>query len=118
MMSGIRFEAGEILLVTIQFAGQEVSKTRPSLVISKFSMNPAHDVFIALAITSNPQNDPYMIKIMDSDILQGSLVAPSQVICNHIFTLQKNDVTKSIGKVRPEFFQKIKQILKTDILEI
>ena len=59
-----------------------------------------------------------MIKITDEDMEERKFPKPSQVICDQIFTIFKNDVIKRIGKVTPSFYSKIVGFVKTDIIDI
>lgn len=115
-----RFEPREILLANITFPNQEV-KTRPVLVISKFSsvmFTPQSPILIGLAITSNTNSDPFMIEIKNEDMEQKPLEKPSKVVCNNIFTILKTDIIKKIGKVTPTFYTTVTTMLKNKVLEI
>jgi mRNA-degrading endonuclease toxin of MazEF toxin-antitoxin module len=115
-----RFEPREVLLANITFPNQEI-KPRPILVISKFSsvsLIPSSTILVCLAITSNTDNDPYMIEIKNSDMEERSFPKQSKVVCNNIFTILKSDVTKRIGKVTPNFYNQITGLLRATVLEI
>ncbi len=110
----------EVVLAKIIFENQE-EKPRPVLIISKFSNRafiPPSRTLICLPITSNQNSDKFMIKITDEDMEEKKFPKPSQVICDQIFTIFKNDVIKRIGKVTPSFYSKIIGFVKTDIIDI
>ena len=124
MSSGIpinpSFEAKEVLLARITFPEQE-EKLRPILVISKFSSRafiPSSSILVCLAITSNRNTDPFMIPISNTDMEVKPLPIPSHVVCNHFFTILKTDVIKRIGKVKPDFYDKVTQFVRSNVLDI
>ena len=118
--TNIKFESREILLAQITFPGKE-TKTRPILVISKFSsisLQPVSEILICLAVTSIDTTNPHMIKIKNSDLEENTFPKPSQVVCNNMFTILKTDVIKRIGKIKPEFYKQVTDLIKKNILEI
>lgn len=124
MSSGILidplFVPREILLAKIIFSDQS-EKRRPILVISKFSdkaLMPSSRILVCLAITSNPNSDKFMISISNDDMEEKQFPKPSKVVCDNFFTILKSDVIKRIGKVTPEFYNKICSVIKSDILDI
>ncbi len=117
MSSGIAFEPQEILLTSVVFPEQK-SKQRPVLVISKFSKQDSRNTFICLPITSSLSDDQFAMGIDAADMQDGRLYKPSQVLCEYYFTQLKTHVIKKIGKVTPQFYQKIKQKIRQDILDI
>ncbi len=118
MNSGILFEPQEIVLTTIRFPDQLVAKKRPVLVISKFSKNTSEEIFICVPITSSLSDEQFAIKMNVSDMQEGSLYKPSQVLCQYYFTELKNMVYKKIGKVTPQFYHKVKTKINTEILDV
>jgi len=117
MSSGTRFESQEIILTEIAFPNQEFKK-RPVLVISKFSRNTSEDIFVCLPITSSLSNNPLAIKINNSDTQEGFFPKPSQVLCQYYFTELKSDIDRRIGKITPQFYQKVKTKIRTEILDV
>lgn len=115
----MNFEPQEIVVADFVFKGQkEVKKERPLLIISRYSKNPYYDTFICLPITSYEEDHPYVVKIMASDLQSGTLKKPSQVICHAIYILEKKEAKRLVGKVTPQFYAKVKKVLKEHILEI
>lgn len=124
MSSGIPidplFVPREILLAKIIFPDQS-EKRRPILVISKFSdkaLMPSSRILVCLAITSNPNSDKFMIPISNDSMEERQFPKPSKVVCDNFFTILKSDVIKRIGKVTPEFYNKICNLIKSDVLDI
>lgn len=114
----ISFEPGIIVHVSEgKFPGQE-EKPRYYLIISEYSRNPANESFICLPITTWEAEDPFMIKINNSDLQRGSLSRPSQVICDNIFTFLKEDADSEKARVTPIFYSKITKLLKEKILKL
>ena len=114
----IRFEPMEILLARVTFPDTQETKARPVLVISNFSSkarSPESRHFICMPLTSNPNVDSTMIKIENKDLESKPLAKPSQVICNYIFTMTKNDAMKKIGTVTPRFYQQVITTTKQNI---
>lgn len=117
MSSGTLFEPQEIVLTGITFPNQQI-KRRPVLVISKFSKNASEDLFVCLPITSSLSPDPFAIKICNSDVQEGFFPKPSQVLCQYYFTELKNRGDRRIGKITPQFYQKIKTKIRTEVLDV
>ena len=99
------------------FPGQG-EKDRYYLIISEYSRIPSNETFMCLPITTWEADDPFMIKINDSDFERGYLTRPSQVVCDNIFTILKQDADSDKAKVREFFYSKVTKLLKEKILRI
>ena len=117
MNFGMIFEPQEILFTSVKFPNQ-APKKRPVLVISKFSKQDSAYTFICLPITSHLSKNQFAIDITSSDIQEGYLYKPSQILCDYYFTQLKIHGTKKIGKITPQFYQKIKQKIRYDVLDV
>ena len=117
MNSGMIFEPQEILLTRVKFPDQTPTK-RPVLIISKFSKHSSADTFICLPITSSLSKDQFALDIHSSDIQDGYLYKPSRVLCEYYFTQLKIHGIMRIGKITPQFYQKIKQKIRHDVLDV
>ncbi len=117
MNSGILFEPQEILLTSVTFPDQN-TKNRPVLVISKFSKDDSVDTFICLPITSSLYGDQFAMDINASDTQEGVFHKPSRALRERYFTQLKSRAIKRIGKVTPQFYQKTRQKIRQDILEV
>lgn len=112
------FEARTLVHVSGgKFPGKD-EKDRYYLIISEYSRNPANETFIALPITTWEADDPFMIKINDSDFEWGGLSEPSQVVCDNIFTFLKHDASIEKAKVTILFYSKVTKLLREQILKI
>ena len=118
MSSGTPFEPQEIAITRITFPDQNTEKKRPVLIISKFSKKSTEDIFVCLPITSSLSDDPFGIRINAADMQNGILPLPSQVLCQYYFTKLKIDKEKRVGKVTPQFYQKLKTKIHSDILDV
>ncbi|WP_430934552.1 type II toxin-antitoxin system PemK/MazF family toxin [Saccharicrinis sp. 156] len=64
--------------------------------------------FIILCqITSQFVKDNYAIALDGSDFKTGSLNKPSNIRPNRLFTAEKSIITRKIGTVKPEVFEKV-----------
>ena len=86
--------------------------------ISKFSKNASESIFVCLPITSPLCDDPFAIKINDSDTQEGFFPKPSRVLCQYYFTELKSDMDRKIGKITLQFYQKVKAKIRTEILNV
>ncbi len=114
----IRFEPGVIVHVNGgRFPGKD-AEDRFYLIISEYSRIPANDTFVCLPITTWEADDPFMIKINDSDLVRHKLRRASQVVCDNIFTFLKEDADSEKDQVTPFFYSKVSKLLKEKILKI
>lgn len=114
----INFEPRTIIHVSgINFPGQE-EKDRYYLIISEYSRNPVSETFMCLPITTWEADDPFMVKINANDLERGSLTRPSQVACDNIFTILKEEADSERAKVTSLFYSKVTKLLKEKILKI
>jgi mRNA interferase MazF len=89
------FDRGDLLLVPFPFTDLSATKRRPILVLTKAD---AYGDFIALPITSRPQLK-HAVPLTTSDLLRGSLPAPSWIRTDRVFTLNTSLAVKSFGHV-------------------
>lgn len=73
---------------------------------------------MCIPITTWEADDPFMIKINTNDLERGNLAKPSQVICDNIFTILKEDADSEKAKVTVLFYSKVTKLLKEKILRI
>ena len=91
------YSHGEIILIPVPFSNLSSSKKRPGLVISNDNYNKASSDLIVVAITSNLVQPG--IPLSNSDMVQGQLPKSSIIRYDKIYSLDKNIIVKSIGKV-------------------
>lgn len=100
---------GSVVLVDFSYSDQIRSKVRPALVISNSRYNRISRDVIVMKITSKKP------KIMaagltNDDLLAGSLDHPSYVQADGIYALEKDLICDTIGIVRPEKMQEIRNL--------
>src|SRR6266851_4638218 len=88
-------ERGDLLLVPYPFTDLSAAKRRPVLALTA---PDGYGDFIALPVTSRPQTENG-ISLAPSDLVRGSLPAPSWIRTDRIVTLNAALVVKSIGRV-------------------
>ena len=65
------------------------------------------DDIILCQITSQFVKDSYAIALDNPDFIKGSLNKPSNIRPNRLFTAEKNIITRKVGTVNPEVFEKV-----------
>ena len=102
-------EQGEILIVPFPFSDLSSIKRRPVLVLSKKSYNSSSDDIMTCGITSNIKDSKHAILIENSDLEHGQIPIASRIKVDKLFTLDKNIVEKSVGRINKETFDKVKK---------
>jgi mRNA interferase MazF len=101
----------DIVLISFPFSNLENSKVRPVLVISNDEYNNKFNDFIAVPLTSNIKARQYAMKITNRNLENGTLVAPSQIKVDKIFSVNQSLVRKKIGKAKKDFYKQIKDMI-------
>jgi mRNA interferase MazF len=101
---------GSIVLVDFSYSDQVQSKMRPALVVSNSRYNRISRDVIVMKITSRKPK-LMEVSLKNNDILAGSLDHPSYVQVDGIYALEKELICKSIGNVRPEKMQEIRDLI-------
>jgi len=109
MISGTKFEQGEIVLVPYPFTDLSEIKNRPVLIISNNMHNVDSEDIVTCGVTSNLKNSEFSILVDNKDIIKGSIPIKSRIKTDKIFTLKQNLVKKKIAKVNDITFEKVKQ---------
>jgi mRNA interferase MazF len=65
------------------------------------------DDIILCQITSQFVNDNYAVALESSDFKKGSLNRPSNIRPNRLFTAEKGIITRKVGIVKSEMFEKV-----------
>jgi mRNA interferase MazF len=89
------FERGDLLLVPFPFSDLSATKRRPVLAVTAAD---SYGDFIAMPVTSRPQAEHGLL-IATTDMLTGTLPAPSWIRTNRIVTLNASLVVKTVGRV-------------------
>jgi len=99
-------EIAEIVLCKVYFSNLNSFKNRPVLVLKD---NLPYNDFIAIPISSKIkilQEDEYIISNQDFEI--GQIPKSSKIMLRKVFTISKNNVIKSYGKLNNKKFNEIK----------
>jgi mRNA interferase MazF len=97
------FIKGDIVVLPFPYADLSSSKKRPALVLASLK----GDDIILCQITSQFVKDAYAIALDNSEFIIGSLNKPSNIRPNRLFTAEKSIITKKIGTVKHEVFEKV-----------
>jgi mRNA interferase MazF len=90
-----KFVKGDVVVIPFPFSDLTGSKRRPAFVISDL---PGDDVILC-QITSAAKSDPFVLKLVATDFISGSLSVSSVVRPNKIFTADKNLVLYLAGHI-------------------
>ena len=102
-----RFIKRDIVVVAFPYSNLSSSKKRPAMVLANLN----GDDLILCQITSQSIRDNYAIALADTDFVTGSLNQPSNIRPNRIFTADKSIVSRKIGTIKPEVFEKVTEKL-------
>jgi len=107
ILSGIRFESGEVVLIPFPFTDLSQVKRRPVLILSSSRHNRDSRDFISCGITSNLGNRRNSVMLDPSEMVDGSIPTRSRIRYDKVFTLEKGLVLRGLGKVSS---QKLSQV--------
>jgi mRNA interferase MazF len=98
---------GSVVLVDFNYSNQVQSKVRPALVVSNSRYNTISRDVIVMKITSRK---PTMmsVSLKNGDLQSGSLDHSSYVQADGIYALEKELICNTIGIVRPEKMQEVR----------
>jgi len=88
------FKRGGLLLVPYPFSDLSANKRRPVLALTP---PDSYGDFITLPVTSRPQAERG-VALTPSDLVSGSLPAPSWIRTDRVVTLNASLVVKSFGR--------------------
>lgn len=98
-----RFVKADIVVVPFPFSDLSDSKRRPALVL----VDLIGDDIILCQITSKNFNDIYSIPLSQNDFSSGSIVRPSNLHPNRLFTADKNIILKKTGQIKKEKYSAV-----------
>jgi len=101
----------EIILLSFPFSDLRTSKVRPAIVISNNEYNSKFDDIIAVPLTTNLKFRDYAFVITNKDLDRGRLIKDSNVKVDRIFSVDKNLVRFTIGRVNRNVHRMIKEII-------
>ncbi len=105
------YNQGDIILVPFPFSDLSLSKIRPVLVISNDSYNQNYLDVVVCGITSNLHPTDYSIFIEQNDLETGFLKVKSKIKVDAIMALEKTVFLKTIGKIKTEVLDQVKDHL-------
>lgn len=98
-MPGMIVNQRDIVLVPFPFSDGNIKKKRPAVIISNKKYNQSSQDIICCAITKNPKLYSHCIPISNVDLDSGNLMFDSIIKPDKIFTLEKNKIIKTLGKL-------------------
>jgi mRNA interferase MazF len=98
-----RFVKGDVVVLLFPYSDLSDSKKRPALVLADLK----GDDIILCQITSQFVKDGYAITLDNSDFKKGSLNKTSNIRPNRLFTAEKSIITRKIGTIKTEVFEKV-----------
>lgn len=107
----------EIVLTRFPFSNQLDFKVRPVLVLSKDTYNRKYADVIICAITSNPDDSEYGIKITNDNLEDGHLKLTSKIRVDALTSIEKDIIIKRIGLLKEEDFLMVLQKINTLFVE-
>jgi mRNA interferase MazF len=107
---------GDIVLVPVPFTDLSSTRRRPVIVVSNDAYHHSGDDMIVVAMTSNPRVSPYSFVLSNADLIAGTLNRPGTVRCDKIYTLSRNIVVKTFGRVSEAVLDEIRRILAQAIM--
>jgi mRNA interferase MazF len=93
-----KFVKGDIVVIPFPFSDLSASKRRPALVLVDL---PGDDLILC-QITSQAVLDFMAIAVDITDVINGTLNAPSNVRPNRLFTADENIVLYGLGKLKDD----------------
>lgn len=98
------FIKGDVVVLPFPFSDLSASKRRPALVLANLQGND----IILCQITSQQTKDAYAIRLMDSDMVSGSLKKASNIRPNRIFTADEHIILYKIGSINSKKLQQVR----------
>jgi mRNA interferase MazF len=98
-----RFVKGDIVVLPFPYSDLSSSKRRPAMVLADLK----GDDIILCQLTSQFVKDNYAIALDNTGFKKGSLNKPSNIRPNRLFTAEKSIITRKVGTVKPEVFEKV-----------
>jgi mRNA-degrading endonuclease toxin of MazEF toxin-antitoxin module len=102
---------GSVILVDFSYSNQIQSKVRPALIVSNSRYNAISRDVIVMKITTR-QPKIMAVSLANDDLLGGSLDHPSFVQADGIYALEKDLICDTIGIVKPEKMQEIRNMVR------
>lgn len=91
-----KFVKGDVVVIPFPFSDLTGSKRRPALVLADL---PGDDILLC-QITSQQTQDPFAIRLDNTDFSSGSLPTSSYIRPARIFTADKSIIVRRAGTVK------------------
>ncbi len=104
-------DQGDIVLVPVPFTDLSSTRRRPVIVLSNARYHQATEDMVVVAMTSNPFQTAYSFVLDDGDLDAGSLNHPGTVRADKIFTLSRQIIVKSFGRVKSPVLDRIRHLI-------
>jgi len=95
---------GDVVVVPFPFSGASGDKVRPAMVITSLL---GDDVILCMITSQRRPEDRYSIPITSNDFADGGLKHDSFVRPNRLFTGNSQKIERKVGKLKPEFVEKV-----------
>lgn len=118
MVTKYEINPRDIVLANPMYPDQKESKPRPLLIISNSIFHQNSGFFVCVGITTNKKTDPYLLPLPKKQVENGQLDFDSQIMCKRIVSLNCNSIEYKIAKVTENFYNKITNKIKQDVLKI
>jgi len=101
---------GSVILVDFSYSDQVRSKVRPALIVSNSRYNRiSRDVIVMKITTQKPKM--MAVSLTNEDLQAGSPDHPRYVQADGIYALEKDLICDTIGTVRPDKMQEIRNLV-------
>ncbi len=97
----------DIVLLSYPFTDLKGAKVRPALVISNNKVNTNSEDCIMVPLTTVLKEEFFSIIISENDLISGTLIKPSRIKVDKIFTVRKSLVLKKIGILSLDSFEEV-----------
>lgn len=101
-------QRGHIVVCSFPFSDFSNVKLRPALVISNRTINVSEDV-VVMAVSTQQQEHIKGVKIVQHDLVAGSLVQESFIHCHKIHLLNKTLIYKVVAKANARLLKSIEK---------
>ncbi len=111
---------GDVVLAYLPYTDQSGSKKRPALVVQCDRNNQRlEDVILALitSVAHRAETEPTQL-LVESNTFEGrqsGLLHRSAIKCEHLITIHRRFVGRTIGRLPPDAMKKVDQCLKESL---
>ena len=102
------FQQKELVLLPYPFSNQEGSKVRPAIIVSNDNFNKRCEDCVMVPLTTVIKDEPFSLIVTQDNLESGKLLKQSRIRIDKIFTIKKNLIIMTTGKVNEKTIEKIK----------